>query len=175
MKCQICKKNQATDDVWCNINGKKSNLSLCSECAKKIADSVMPNHSHIYDDIGLGSLASALFNMAGSVSGMNQPEILKAVDKCPSCGMTYEIFASKGKLGCSECYKTFHDRMLRPLKQIHGTYEHVGKIPNRAGVNLRTTKTLDILKAKLDEAIHNQEFERAAEIRDEIKKIRGEE
>ena len=129
----------------------------------------------MYDDIGLGSLASALFNMAGSVSGMKEPEILKAVNKCPSCGMTYDMFASKGKLGCSECYKTFHDRMLRPLKQIHGTYEHVGKIPKRSGGTLRTTRRLDDLKIKLDEAVYKQEYERAAEIRDEINKIRGEE
>ena len=88
--------------------------------------------------------------------------------------MTYEAFVSKGKLGCGDCYKTFHDRLLRPLRQIHGTYEHVGKIPERGGGALKNSRKLERLKAQLDAAVQKQEFEKAAKIRDEINELKGE-
>ena len=165
MKCQVCGKNEAVEELYTNVNGKKSKRHVCRSCAKKIADSLIPGHSSIYDNVGLDSLASAFYNLTGvPVSG--EPEILKAISKCPVCGMTYEAFASNGKLGCGGCYKAFRDRLLRPLKQIHGTYEHVGKIPERGGGELKHARRLDSLKRQLDAAVLNQEFERAAELRD---------
>ena len=176
MKCQICGKNEAVQDIYCNINGKKSRLNVCRDCSKQIADSIIPGHGSLYDSVGLGNLTSALYSLTGGhMPGAAEPEILQAVNKCPVCGMTYEMFASNGKLGCGECYKTFHDRLLRPLKQIHGTYEHVGKIPERAGGSLKTSKKLEKLKSQLDSAVLRQEFERAAELRDEIRKLKGDE
>lgn len=172
MKCQLCGKNEATEELWCVINGKKSNLKLCSECAAEFTKKVMPSYGSIYDTIG--SLTSGFFGNKLGGSGLKEPEVLKAVSRCPVCGMSYDEFAAKGKLGCSECYKTFHDRMLRPLKQIHGTYEHVGKIPGRAGGQLKVSRKLEKLKFRLSEAIQKQEFEKAAEFRDEIKKLEEE-
>ncbi len=172
MKCQLCGKNEPTEELWCVINGKKSNLKLCSECAAEFSKKMMPSYSSIYDTIG--SLTSGLFGSKLGGSEVKEPEVLKAVSCCSGCGMSYDKFAANGKLGCSECYKTFHDRMLRPLKQIHGTYEHVGKIPGRAGEHLKASRELEKLKFKLSEAIQKQEFEKAAELRDEIKRIKGE-
>lgn len=172
MKCQRCGKREATESIVGIINGKKVNLKLCAECAKAISAENIPDYSSIYDTIS--SLTSGFFG-SGFGTGFKEPEILKAVSHCPVCGMSYDSFASSGKLGCSECYKVFHDRMLRPLKQIHGTYEHVGKIPGRAGGKLKVSRRLDKLKMSLSEAVQKQEFERAAELRDEIKKLSEEE
>ncbi len=175
MKCQICGKNEAVEEMHLNINGKVSMMSVCPECANKVAGSLFKTGGSIYESAGLGNLASALYGLAGAPSQSSAgPEILKAVSKCPLCGMTYDEFVSKGKLGCGECYSAFHDRLLRPLKQIHGTYEHVGKIPERGGGELKNSRRLDKLKMSLDKAVREQEFEKAAEIRDEIKAIKGE-
>lgn len=172
MKCQMCGNNEAVEELYCNINGKKSKLRVCHSCAKQVADSIVPGS--MYDNAGLGNLTSAFYNLASHLQGVGEPEILKAVSKCPSCGMTYEAFVSKGKLGCGDCYKTFHDRLLRPLRQIHGTYEHVGKIPERGGGALKNSRKLERLKAQLDAAVQKQEFEKAAKIRDEINELKGE-
>lgn len=172
MKCQLCGKNEATEELWCNINDKKSNLKLCSECALEFSKKIIPSYGSIYDTIG--SLTSGLFGGKASGISRKEPEVLKAVSRCQGCGMSYDEFVATGKLGCSECYKTFHDRMLRPLKQIHGTYEHVGKIPGRTGGQLKTLRKIEKLKAKLSEAIQMQEFEKAAKLRDEINELKGE-
>ena len=173
MKCQMCGKNEAAEQLYINDNGKKSVMMVCHDCAKKITGSMMPVSGSLYEGAGLGNLTSALYSLAHSKSA-GEPEILKAVSKCPTCGMTYDAFVSKGKLGCGECYRTFHDRLLRPLRQIHGTYEHVGKIPERSGGELKNSRKLDSLRQQLDAAVREQEFERAAELRDEIKALKGE-
>ncbi len=175
MKCQICGKNEAVEQLHLNINGKKSAMMVCPSCAKKIAGQIFPTGGSLYETAGLGNLASALYGLTGAhAQSAGGPEILKAVNKCPVCGTTYDSFAAKGKLGCGECYKTFHDRLLRPLKQIHGTYEHVGKIPERCGGELKNSRRLEELKMRLDRAVREQEFEKAAELRDEIKALKGE-
>ena len=76
------------------------------------------------------NLTSALYSLTGGrVPGLPEPEILQAVNKCPVCGMTYEMFVLQtASLDVGECYKTFHDRLLRPAKtRFTRTYEHVGK------------------------------------------------
>lgn len=166
MKCQLCGINEATEELRCNINDKKMNLKLCQECAHEFSKKIIPSYTSIYDTIG--SLTSGLFGSKPH----KEPEVLKAVSRCRGCGMSYDEFVSSGKLGCSECYKSFHDRLLRPLKQIHGTYEHVGKIPNRAGGQLKTIRKIEKLKAQLSEAIQVQEFEKAAQLRDEINRLK---
>jgi protein arginine kinase activator len=40
---------------------------------------------------------------------------------------------------------------------------------------LKTSKKLEKLKSQLDSAVLRQEFERAAELRDEIRKLKGDE
>ena len=173
MKCQNCKVNEATQKVMCNINGNKSEMYLCPECAKEITESIVPSAQSFYDDFSLGSLAGALFGM-NPLSHVSEPEILKAKRQCPNCKTTYDEFSSSGKLGCSCCYETFHDRRLRPLTQIHGTFEHIGKIPSRSGQKLKTSRKIEKLNMELSDAITKQEFEKAAELRDEINKLKGE-
>ncbi len=174
MKCQICGNRDAAEKIHLNINGKKSTVAVCPECAQKVAGTIFPGSGSLYESAGLGNLASALYGLTEAAQSAVGPEILKAVNKCPVCGMTYDEFVRGGKLGCSECYSTFRSRLLRPLKQIHGTYEHVGKIPERGGGTLKNTRRLSELERKLDAAVKDQEFERAAELRDEIKAIKGE-
>jgi len=41
---------------------------------------------------------------------------------CETCGMSYEEFKKVGKLGCSNCYKTYGDRLVPLLRRLHGIY-----------------------------------------------------
>ena len=75
-------------------------------------------------------------------------------------------------MGCGECYSVFGNRLERPLKQIHGTCEHVGKIPSRMGGTLKKERQLAGLESELNAAVLKQEFEKAAELRDKIKELK---
>jgi protein arginine kinase activator len=91
--------------------------------------------------------------------------------KCPQCGFTHADFKKSGRLGCSECYKTFSEGLGSLLKSMHKGTRHVGKVPE----NLRTKRDLadqmNSLQKKLAKAIETESFEQAAQLRDEIKQL----
>ena len=92
--------------------------------------------------------------------------------KCPGCGFTQADFKKSGRLGCSECYDTFSEGLDALLKTMHKGTRHTGKVP--AGMQLRDDlgKQLKELQSQLDAAVAAEKFERAAELRDDIKKAR---
>lgn len=161
MKCERCGKNDATAYVTEIINGNKKEYHLCSECAKAIGVK------------GFGNMEINIGNFLGGIFGNGNPEILKAPAVCANCGMTVEEFSKGGKLGCSECYSAFKGRLMRPLRQIHGSCEHVGKVPERMGGRLKISREISKLEAELNQAVMEQNFEEAARLRDKINDLRS--
>ena len=91
--------------------------------------------------------------------------------RCPSCGLSYEDFKKKGRLGCGKCYETFRRSLLPLLKKIHSATTHVGKTPasleKRASSQLKTEE----LYQRLRRTIQLEEYEEAAKLRDQIKEL----
>ena len=83
--------------------------------------------------------------------------------------------------GCENCYKVFANKLDIVLKKLHGNNRHVGKklilTPEKRVVTTRKKRKnkIDELKEKLQECIKNEEYEKAAIIRDEIKKLEAKE
>ena len=48
---------------------------------------------------------------------------------------------------------------------------HCGKVPTKIPQETKKLAELTKLRQALDEAIHNEDYERAAELRDEIKRL----
>ncbi len=164
MKCDRCKKREATTHLTRIVNGYKEEYHLCPECAKG---------SHEYNDIknginlGLGGFLSGMF------SNKHQGSLEGDTDICPTCNMPYSEFLQKGKLGCGDCYLTFKNRIKKPLKQIHGTFEHTGKAPKRCGDAIMLDKKISKLEAEMYTAVQKQDFETAAKLRDEINSLKA--
>lgn len=165
MKCQKCGKNEANNHFTRIVNGKKEELHLCTACAGEEFTTFIPFGGEPMD---ANTFLSGFFGGAAA----EQPTIDTNV--CPTCGITFSEICEKGKIGCGDCYNTFRPRLTRTLKQIHGNTVHTGKIPKRAGSELSRGRKIEKLEAELNSAVMKQEFERAAEIRDKIKELRGE-
>ena len=91
---------------------------------------------------------------------------------------TYAEIANTGHVGCANCYQLFADRLNPSIVRIHGNAAHCGKhskITAQAREERAETKEDKIkrLQSQLDEAIKQQEFERAAELRDQIREMEG--
>ncbi len=166
MKCEKCGKNEANTYVTEIINGQKKEYHLCSECAEGIGLKSFDNM-----EINIGNFLGGIFGSEKTIG--TAPEILKAPAVCKNCGMTVEEFSRGGKLGCSECYSAFRGRLIRPLRQIHGSCEHIGKVPERMGGKLKISREISKLEAELNHAVMEQNFEEAAEIRDKIRELRS--
>ncbi len=170
MKCQKCQVREATNHITEMINGQKQELHLCAECAAQSAEFQSMKAGF---DFGIGDFLGGIFG--GKQKNLGSETSIKNSMICPVCGMPFEDFLRKGRLGCGECYSVFRSRLERPLRQIHGTCEHIGKIPARIGGALQRDRQLSKLEAELNAAVLKQEFERAAELRDKIKELRNRE
>lgn len=164
MKCQKCNKREATMHMTKIINGHKAEYYLCSECA-----SASQEYNEIKSkmDFGIGDFLSGMFS-----GGKHTPIVDTTTDVCPTCNMHYSEFLKRGKLGCGDCYSVFSGRLKRPIKQIHGSAEHIGKIPKRCGGELIFEKKISKLEADLNAAVLKQDFETAAKLRDEINEMK---
>ena len=141
------------------INDQVTKLHLCEACARE-------KGAEMEEHFGLNDLLAGLVDMGTGL----EPAITESV-KCPSCGLTYQNFRKIGRLGCSECYEAFKKQIGPILKRIHGQDRHIGKVPLKSGKTRDDVNVLQELRMKMEKAIQFEEFEEAARLRDEIKKL----
>ena len=94
--------------------------------------------------------------------------------QCPRCGLLYSAFKETGRLGCAECYAAFQFQLRPLLRRIHGDTRHKGKSPTRDSEGVSRSRQMQRMYDELQRAVEREEFERAAELRDEIKKLERE-
>lgn len=163
MICDDCKKNAATVHYTTIINGQKQELHLCEECAGK------RNELNLFTPFSMSDFLASFLDMGQGSHAM--PFGAVKAPKCSSCGMTYTQFQKIGRLGCSNCYNSFKDQLSPVLRRLHGSLQHSGKIPRKAGAELRVRREMEQLKAELSKAIQMEAFEKAAELRDKIREL----
>ena len=85
--------------------------------------------------------------------------------------MTFNQFFKVGRFGCSHCYTAFKEQLNPIFKRLHsGNWSHHGKIPKRIGGTMHIKKNIEDLKMQLTAVdCGNEEFEKAAVVRDEIR------
>lgn len=162
MLCQHCQKKIANVHFTQIVNNQKVELYLCEQCAKEKGQA----------NFGLALNINDFFS--GLIGFSNPAASLTAVPKemqCEKCGMSFEEFRRTGKLGCSNCYTLFEDRLKPVLRRVHGNTEHNGKVPARLSKSIRVSREIGKLKELLNKAIQNEEYEKAADIRDRIKSL----
>ena len=161
MICCVCKEKPATVHLTQIVGEKMQKLDLCEDCAK--AKGVNDPASFALADLMLGLGASQeLDPTAGAL------EI-----KCPRCGFSQADFKKSGRLGCPECYQTFADGLAGLLKTMHKGTRHLGKAPEALRKSRETGDRLKLLQKKLNKAVETEDFELAAQLRDEIKVLSG--
>ena len=156
MLCCVCNKKEATVHLTQIAGDKMQKVDLCEECAKQ---------KGVNDPAGF-SLADLLLGL-GASQEMEQSG--GAELKCPKCGFTQADFKKAGRLGCAECYTTFADGLEGLLKTMHNGTRHGGKVPQSLQQNRDLAERLKSLQKKLAKAIDEENFEQAAQLRDEIK------
>ena len=75
---------------------------------------------------------------------------------------------------CAECYTAFQFQLRPLLRRIHGDTRHRGKVTARDGEGAVRSRQIQRLHDELQRAVEREEFEHAAAIRDEIKKLEAE-
>lgn len=161
MKCQHCEK-PATFHITELTGSQPLELHLCEDHAR----------SYLQQNEEPEAATPTLAGMLAKQLQLGQTaQELARLDKqaCPVCGITFYEFRQQGRLGCPHDYVSFEKELEPLIVNIHGDNTHVGKRPKHGarGTNRRTE--LIRLRREMKEAIQHENYERAKELRDQIR------
>lgn len=157
MNCDVCKQNQATVFLTQIVEGKMQKVNLCESCSKE---------KGVTDPTGF-ALADLLLGLGAA----QEMERGGSVQKCPVCGFSQADFKKTGRLGCSNCYETFAEGLQSLLKGMHKGTTHLGKKPSRLARSLEREAQLKQLQRDLHKAVADENYESAAQLRDQIRHL----
>jgi protein arginine kinase activator len=166
MKCQNCDKS-ATFHITELTDGKPQELHLCEDHAREYLSSGG-------EPSGPKSMAAALAkHMAEQMAVGQTAEELAELDQqvCPVCGISFYEFRSRGRLGCPHDYISFQPQLEPLILNIHGEAEHAGKVPRRCPRGGEKRTQLIRLRREMKDAIEEELYERASELRDRIRDL----
>lgn len=168
MLCDSCKKNEANFHYTKIVNGMKKEYHLCQECARKFEEKgELEEFDFTSPLLSFPNILSGLMNYVGIPDSSQRKDTLT----CKNCGMSFDEFKRTGLLGCSNCYSDFQKELYSVIKRVQGNTKHTGKVPGKSPKEASNERKVQSLKEQLLSAVTNEEYEKAAVIRDEIKKI----
>ncbi|MEC7834305.1 MAG: UvrB/UvrC motif-containing protein [Gemmatimonadota bacterium] len=158
--CDNCGSKPATVNLTQIENNEMSSYHLCEDCAaqKGLEATTEPSSSPLPDFL--------------AQIGDEPREEEDSDNECSFCGLMFAAFRETGRLGCPHCYETFEAHLRRLLRRVHGGTKHVGKIylPPDPTVS-EIEKQMEALRRRLNRAVEAEDFERAAELRDQMRSL----
>ncbi len=169
MQCDICGKKKATVHLTEIVDEQMSEMHLCEECARQKSVAME-------QQFGLADLLAGLADMGKTPASKEAIAAKTATLTCTKCQLSYDDFRKFGRLGCGHCYISFREQLDALLKKIHGSNHHLGKVVAKSMKKSSATAApkpkkddLETMREDLHEAIQNEDFEKAALIRDKIR------
>ena len=160
MKCEFC-DNDASIHLKQVLEEEALEMHLCEQCAEERG---------ITDPEGF-----SLTNLLGGIEDKVKLPELKDVPSCAHCGFSYQDLKKVGRLGCSQCYKVFSAEVMGMLSSMHRGTMHKGKKPHGMFDAMEKQAAVDAAREKLELAITKEDFELAANLRDQIKQLKKQE
>lgn len=167
MKCDLCEK-LAVVFLTQIVDGQMKKVCLCDSCAKQ--------HG-VTDPTGFG-LADLVLGGGKKLGGLSASGVAIAGDLvgsggkvCPSCGFTIEDLKRIRRMGCSACYQTFREEIELVVRGMHKGGVHIGKVPTGLVEKQVLHQRLEDCREQLKLAIDAENYELAAVLRDEIRKL----
>lgn len=162
MVCDHCGEHEAEVHLTQIVNNEMTTRHLCARCATDLG---------VQAGAPLAKLPLTDF-LAQMGKGVAVDAEAGTAGPCSFCSTSVEDFKRTGRLGCPHCYAVYEAQLRGLLRRIHGSTQHVGKIylPPTAEEADRTAR-LAGLRRKLQRAVDSEDFERAAELRDEIRAL----
>ena len=152
MKCENCGKNEVTFVYQSNINGKVTEKHLCSECAEKLGYTrkIAAHSQRMMQNFFGNSFFDDFFSPVPSLMGRMLEDPFD------------DFFADMPALCAAPAQQQEEQKKSDDL---------VGKEEQSRFAYMRH---MNALKMEMKKAVHQENFERAAELRDEIRKLEAE-
>ncbi len=165
MLCEKCKNKKATL-FYADEGGSRH--SLCASCAAaqgKLAQfppSESPPLPPYIPDSLYTALQPTILSFPRFPSEANLPE------SCPKCSTSLEMLLAGSPLGCPSCYELYAS--LLPASDLaQASPKH--RMPRTYRKRLEKAQALARLKEEIKQAVASENYELAATLRDQIKKL----
>ena len=192
-KCMRCEKPAAYQIIQIDKHGKPYLHIVCVEHGESISRVLRKNRK--VSQTNLLSLIQHFLNPqeAEAAESVEQEEGAGAV--CPNCHLAFNQYRKTLLLGCSDCYSAFQDLLIKDHRKFHGAVSQTpgseeSQLPSpEPEVEAREPQTeddkylnsmeeaavvsLSALKKQMQEAVKSEDFEKAARLRDSIRKMEG--
>ncbi|MEW6749820.1 MAG: UvrB/UvrC motif-containing protein [Candidatus Latescibacterota bacterium] len=162
MKCESCRKREATVAYTQVVDSGKKTVHLCSACLGQ-------QNVHVSTKAPPAAGQAPPAQPKGAPAPAATPSL-----QCPACGLTYEEFRKAGRFGCHACYDAFGEPLERLMKRIHGAAVHVGKARVQPRSADHGEGDLKRLRHELELAVAAEAYEQAADLRDRIRDLESE-
>lgn len=155
--CQRCNQAKATVHITDTIPEQREQ-HLCEACAQKEGVIVKPHPT-------TNEILQQFLKQKTAISDAQDLT-------CDQCGVTFHEFQVSGHLGCPNDYVSFKPLLGPLIERAHaGATRHVGKVPTSAGAAAKKQTGLFRLRKQLEDAIGEENYERAARVRDQIQQM----
>lgn len=159
----MCSKHNAVIQIQQVINNQKRTIRLCEKCARALG---------IVKAADNESLDATIQNLFSGLFGDEKREHDVHNRKCPVCGTTSKSIAKTNMAGCTECYTVFSAYIRKSIRKTYGNARHEGKFPRRYLGYRQFLFEINDLKKQLRSALGQEDYEKAALLRDRIKTIK---
>ncbi len=161
MKCHACGEREGVVSLTHIIEGDVRTIALCAQCA---AEKGIETAAALADTPLGGFLAALGESAAGAAEEGGQGPT------CPGCGASLRDFRDTGRVGCTECYRSFEAPLRELLRRLHGSTHHAGmRYASPGAPEAVTGVPTQELREQLRRAIESEQFELAAELRDRLR------
>lgn len=153
MKCENCGKNEVTFVYQSNINGRVTEKHLCSECAEKLGYSqkIAAHSQRMMQNFFGNSFFDDFFSPMPSLLGRMDRMLENPFD---------DFFTDMPALSAS------------PVQQQEQTQQKQDDLVNKEEQSrFAYMRQLNALKMEMKKAVHQENFEHAAELRDQIRNL----
>lgn len=157
-------------------------LDLCEDCMHKYVQQEFGMDDREAQNITPAQFIKSVFDLLNTFAKAVKIGQSKAsaMSSCPKCGMTFQEVQKGGRFGCPECYQYLAPPSL--IKNLHGSVQHVGKVPKRwkeeqekKKFEKRKAIPLDFrikgLETKMNMAAKAEKYELAATIKEALKEL----
>lgn len=154
-ECSLCGRAESLIEVSrIGTDGKPATILVCADCARQ--HGLLPANTE----------PTSPEKVVAKLGEEILPTDAELV--CPGCQQSYADFKRKGRAGCAQCYTTFGERLKPLVRRIHGAVQHIGRTPSPGPKPAQDQAQIERLRRELQAAIEQEDYERAAGIRDRL-------
>lgn len=165
MFCDECHKKIASVFITQMENDNVVKKRLCEDCARQL---MMPGGAFEFLAM-IPQIVSGPLELG--LDSLEIEDLRNEILACSRCGTTLSDLKETGRMGCPECYEAFAEPLGGMFRELQYGDLHVGKVPNRCSDSVQMRRRLADLRNRLRELVEREDFEVAAEVRDEIKSL----